>query len=357
VKKPNCAVPCWTRRIVSVLVIVPFFGLAPTAQTADRRLSGAAAALVQSFDLSNLGGVIVAGQQNPDFTAEETDERRVNLPLGPSGTVGLENLSGNVSITAGNGPDVEIHIVKRSRGRTGADAAQGLADVEVEVDQRGERATIETHYPSGDESPYSVSVSFEIAAPSGTHFTVETIAGNVTAEGLAGALSLSTVAGNVTIRDARRVDRAHTVAGSVRLTNVVADGTLEAESVSGNITATEVTADRLLLHTVTGNLVARDVTAASAEMGTMTGSVEFTGAVAAGGRYELQSQSGTVTFTASGGAGFELRANTFSGSIRPASNLGLEQPSEPRTALRGTVGDGSATVELTTFSGDVIISR
>jgi hypothetical protein len=339
------------------LVVIPGFGLAVTAQEPDRNVSRALRAAMQSLDLSDLGDLIGSGNQDPDFTAEETSSQTVNLPIGSTGTVAIENLSGDVTITAANRSDVAVEITKRSRGRTSEDAARGLAAVEVEVDQRGDRATIETHYPSEDESPYSVSVFFEIAAPAGTRFTVESIAGDVSADGISGELSLSTTAGDITIRNAGNVDRAHTVAGSVRLTNVVADGTLEAESVSGSVIAEQVTADRLSLSSVTGDVVARDATVERAEIHTMTGSAEYEGHVANGGRYELQSQSGEVTFRATGGAGFELRASTFGGSIRPASSLGLEPTDPPNRALKGTVGDGSALVVLTTFGGDVIISR
>jgi DUF4097 and DUF4098 domain-containing protein YvlB len=339
---------------VVALVVVPCLGLAVTAQEPDRTVARAIRAAMQGLDLSDLGEALRSGGQ--DFRAEETTRQTVNLPIGSTGTVSIENLSGDITITAASRSDVAVEIIKRSRGRTPDDAARGLDEVTVEIDQRGTRATIETDYPSLDDSPYSVSVTFEISAPPGTAFSVETVAGDVSADGIAGELALSTTAGDVTIRDASNVDEAHTVAGSVRLTNVVADGTLEAESVSGNVTAEGVAASRLSLNSVTGNVSARDSTVDRAELTTMTGSVEYEGRLASGGRYELQSQSGTVTFTSTGGAGFELRASTFGGSIRPERSLGLEAPRPPRRELRGTVGDGGATVVLTTFSGDVVIS-
>jgi hypothetical protein len=52
-----------------------------------------------------------------------------------------------------------------------------------------------------------------------------------------------------------------------------------------------------------------------------------------------------------------LRAETFSGSIRADASVNLKETSRSRQALRGTVGDGSAVVVATTFSGDVIVTR
>ena len=70
-------------------------------------------------------------------------------------------------------------------------------------------------------------------------------------------------------------------------------------------------------------------------------------------------------------AGFELNANSFSGSIRSELPLTIggdasgrdddsrrgRRDSATATAMRATFGDGSATLVVHTFSGDIIIAK
>ena len=84
--------------------------------------------------------------------------------------------------------------------------------------------------------------------------------------------------------------------------------------------------------------------------------VEFLGTFAKGGRYELKSHSGNVRVTVAGGSGFAVEANSWSGTVHSDFSLGgsdTEATRGRRKVLRGVVGDGSAVVSITTFSGNV----
>ena len=68
-------------------------------------------------------------------------------------------------------------------------------------------------------------------------------------------------------------------------------------------------------------------------------------------------------------AGFELNANSFSGSIRSELPLTINsQLGPPRSgpsggrsdmshSMRATFGDGSATLVVRTFSGDIVLTE
>jgi hypothetical protein len=81
------------------------------------------------------------------------------------------------------------------------------------------------------------------------------------------------------------------------------------------------------------------------------------------GRYELQSHSGDVRVAISGDTGFEIEANSWSGSVRadgfPLKLTAGDEASRRgrRRSLEGVVGDGSAVLTITTFSGDAVISK
>ena len=53
--------------------------------------------------------------------------------------------------------------------------------------------------------------------------------------------------------------------------------------------------------------------------------------------------------------GFELEASTFSGEIESEFPMTVTSSSKRRRSISAVVGDGSAVIEATTFSGDVEI--
>ena len=92
---------------------------------------------------------------------------------------------------------------------------------------------------------------------------------------------------------------------------------------------------------------------------------EYTGTVAKGARYEINSHSGSVRLHLSNPAGFELTANSFSGTIRsefpvtlgPTSSRNDRGRPGPGRSTHAVFGDGSATLTIRTFSGDIVIAK
>jgi len=112
---------------------------------------------------------------------------------------------------------------------------------------------------------------------------------------------------------------------------------------------------------VAGDVLMDDVDCQQVEAQTVSGNVRFGGPVAKGGRYELSSHSGNVSVALGGSTGFEVEATSFSGSIKSDFSFnnspGDSGNSRWRKSIRGVYGDGSAILEITTFSGNVIISK
>jgi DUF4097 and DUF4098 domain-containing protein YvlB len=196
------------------------------------------------------------------------------------------------------------------------------------------------------------------------------VSGSVKVTGVHGSLRAEAVSGEVTISDAPRLEAAKTVSGDVSLTGVTADGDLSAGSVSGNVRAKGLKARGLDLGSVSGDINVSDVTCERLGVKTVSGGVEYAGGIAKGGRYEINAHSGTVRLQLTNPAGFELNANSFSGSIRSELPLTIGGDStrndpSPRGrrdsanshAMRATFGDGSATLVVRTFSGDIIITK
>jgi len=119
----------------------------------------------------------------------------------------------------------------------------------------------------------------------------------------------------------------------------------------------QVKARKITASTVSGSVHASDVLCDSATLSTMSGDAIFSGELARNGRYEVTSHSGDVRFTPAGPVGFTLMASSFGGDISSSIALQSEGTRTRRRSLSGKVGDGSATVTLQTFNGDITGGR
>jgi len=209
-----------------------------------------------------------------------------------------------------------------------------------------------------------------VTVPSGAAVEVKSVSGNIKVTGVRGVVRSESVSGDVTTSDTPKVEAAKSVSGNVMLSGIQNDGELSASSVSGTVTAKDVKAHALDLGSVSGDLTVSDVTCDRLSAKSVSGAFEYSGSLARGGVYDVNSHSGTVRFVLANPAGFELTANTFSGNIRsdlPLTIGGDRDRDRDRgdrgrrgvdnRSMRATFGDGSATLTLHTFSGDIVIAR
>ena len=304
----------------------------------------------------------VDGSQDGREEQRETFTKTVRV--GASGLLDIQNLSGNIELRRGGGSDAVIEVTKVARART-ADAARELLPlVNAEINSRAERVEIRTIYGNpqpGRSRGFNVSVHYNITVPPGTRIRVVTLSGNVVASDIQGELSLMTTSGDVKITNAARVTAARSTSGDVYLTNIDSDVGLDAGTVSGDVLVRSVKARRMTLGTVSGRVVVQDVQTERLAAQSFTGNVEFSGNLVKGGRYEFKSHQGDVRVSVSGGSGFEVEANSWSGNVRSDFSLGGSGDNEPhhgrRKVIRGVVGDGSAVINITTFSGNVHLAK
>jgi DUF4097 and DUF4098 domain-containing protein YvlB len=309
--------------------------------------------------------------QGRNAGSEQTERFSRKVRVGRDGRVSISNISGDIVVTGGSGDEVSIEAVKRTRG----DRSE-LAGVEIVVEERAGRVDVRAEHERnrsdrgrrGD----SLSVDFTVTVPASVSLDVHSVSGSLKVTGVRGAVRAETVSGNVTTTDTPNLEHAKSVSGDVSLTGAAAEGDLSAGSVSGNITAKGLKARGLDLGSVSGDVTLTDVTCERLTIKSVSGSVEYAGAIARSGRYEINTHSGTVRLVLSNPSGFELNANSFSGSIRSDlpltiggdstrgdrdGNRGRRREGNDAHNMRATFGDGSATLAIRTFSGDIIISR
>jgi DUF4097 and DUF4098 domain-containing protein YvlB len=301
-----------------------------------------------------------AARQGP----EQTDRFSETYRVGRDSSLDLQNLAGDIHITGGTGSEIKVEAIKRVRSRDEADGRRRLDALRIEATQVGNRVEIRTVHPRMNGRG-SESVEYTVSVPSSAAVSVRTVSGDVVIGSVNGEVRAEAVSGNVRVSATPNLALAKTVSGDVTARDIGGSAVLALGSVSGTINVSALKARALEAGTVSGDVLLSNVQADRVTGKSVSGSIELDAALARGGRYAFNSHSGDIRIHLDGGTGFELDANTFSGSIR--SDFPITLRSSGRSdrnshgrgtrAIRGSYGDGSAIIEVRSFSGSVVITR
>ena len=340
------------------------------AAAQDHRVQGPPRVIVQRQKEAERQREIERRRHVRDGREEQTERLTHTFRIGGSGELLVSNLAGDITINRGGGNEVRVEAIKTARARTAQEAREMLPAVRVDFSERGGRAEAKAissrdQFGRGNgRQNINVSVAYNVTAPEGTRIKATSLSGTITVMGIKGELTLSTMSGDVAIAGASRIASAASTSGNVEVEDLQSKMPVELRSVSGNIVVRQSQVPSLELNTVSGNVTLDDVEVERVEAQSVSGNVHFASPLTRGGRYDLNSHSGDVRIVMVGGTGFELDANSFSGHVQSALDL-KERASGTGDAsnrgrtrrLRGVHGDGSALLDVTTFSGNVVITR
>jgi DUF4097 and DUF4098 domain-containing protein YvlB len=294
---------------------------------------------------------------------EQSDRFSGKYRIGRDGRVSITNIAGDITVTAGSGEEASVEAIKRTRG----DRSE-LGFVRIEVDNGPGRVDIRTVHSGRNDH---VSVDYTVTVPAGASLEVHSISGSVKITGVRGVVRAESVSGGMTAASTPRLELAKTISGNVSVTDVADGDTLALGTISGGVSARSVKARSLQVSSISGQTRLTDVTSDRLTVKAISGGVEYEGPIVTGGSYDFNVHSGTIRLALSNPAGFVLNANSFSGAIRSELPLtiggdtnvtagnrrGRRDAFMTNHSIRATYGDGSATVTVRTFSGDIIISR
>ncbi len=341
--------------------------------TAAALAAPAAAAQAQTFadriqDVAHARAATVRPERYQRGGGREAQTERIKktVHLGNEGEIDISNISGDIVVERGGGGDATIEIVKTARADTAEAAKEMLQMAQVEITERPGRVEIHAGFGGNSGRFWSrwrnsnVSVDFTIKAPEGTRLSVKSMSGDIRAKDIKGEISAESISGDVQIAGGGRVSIAKTMSGDVEIVDAQGQGSLEASSASGAVTLRNVKARRLDAQSISGNVVLSGVDCERASIQSMSGDVRYEGPLSRNGRYELKSHSGEVRVAVAGSGGFEINANTFSGNVRSDFPVQAESSGPAgfrRHSMHGTFGDGSAVLELNTFSGNIAVTK
>jgi len=222
-------------------------------------------------------------------------------------TIEIKNINGAISASSSSSGDVEVVATKTAR-------RSNPADVRIEVVPGSKGMTICAVYPSvpgkepnvcapGDEGHMNTQnndtqVHFEVRIPAGVNFTGTSVNGEIRAESLQSDADLTTVN------------------GSIRITTT---GTAVASTVNGSV----------------------DVT---------MGRAYFPEGAS------FKSVNGTITLNFADALDADLNAETLNGSIQSDFPITV-RGTVSKHRLRGTIGNGGQTLNLSTVNGSIKLLR
>ena len=296
----------------------------------------------------------------PEGWVESTEPFSRSFPVAKGAALLLSNISGNIQVTAAAGERIEVEALKRGWGPNAEQAKQRLPDATIETYAAANRVELRVaHGPRKDGR--TVDVEFNVKVPADTAVDLRTMSGDIRVTNVKGEVRVQGVNGNLALSGTTRLAAVKTVSGSIAVTNGGAEAQLSLSTVNGDLLIETLSTRALDVNTINGNVRISGWSGDRAQIRTLDGNLDLQTTLVKGGRYEIESHSGNINVSLPEQPGFELEAHTFSGRIRVDFAIKSEGPVRdtergPRT-VRGTYGDGSSSLRLQTFNGNVAVTR
>lgn len=300
-------------------------------------------------------------------------QRQVNArhDAASTGTVEIALHSGSVRVTGWSRNEVQVTGTAQGRDEVRLEGSGRTVEVRVGGSRpgRGGTATLEVRVPAGStleitagSAPVTVTgVTGTVEAtsrsggitvqgsPRGVELTAHS--GPVTVEGRTDVLEVTAMSGPVRVTaDVRQRAEIHAMSGPVDVLGSVTE--LEVSALSGNVRVANATG-RVEVEGVSGNMSVTG-TRLRGSVTTVSGGILVNGSLA--GPITMESHGGNVELRLPSGASAEVDVETFSGGFR-SEIPGVRESRESRHERHVSVGRGGPAVSITTFSGDVKLSR
>jgi DUF4097 and DUF4098 domain-containing protein YvlB len=284
---------------------------------------GTNAVRVSALGAMMAGIVLVASPAHADRV-----EKHFAVQNKPKITV--RNSSGRIQVKAWNKNEVLVAWTNPS----------GKAVVETE--EAGNRVEVATRISEDGASADENRTDFEITVPIESELSVRTDSGNVTVESVHGDMTFDTVGANLQLTDVDGYMVVKTIDGSLVCNRC--SGKLEANTISGNVQMNSPTLDSVRVQTSSGNIL-------------------FDGSFLSRGIYIMKNFSGTIEVHFSSSDSFDVNATSLKGDVVNQASFKPDTHGNPRPAskwgqsLFGTMNEGHAKVELSSYSGTIKILK
>jgi DUF4097 and DUF4098 domain-containing protein YvlB len=270
--------------------------------------------------------------------AAPADRFDQSVAADPHGAVEISNISGSISITGWDQPQVAVSAVLDN------------AAMKVEVTSEHGRTLISVGHAgvSGGDARLNIRV------PQDGEVDATAVSAKLTSAGVRGRQRLKTVSGTISADVGSGDTEVKTVSGDIRLRGEGVAGSLHIDSVSGDVSLQHGSGD-VEATAISGDMRIELDPARSVRLRTTSGDLVFSGTLQRDSALEAESIKGDVQVRAPAEAGFTYEVNSFSGDIKDCFGQDAEHVAAhaPGSRLTGTRGAGAARVRVKSLSGDV----
>ncbi len=265
------------------------------------------------------------------------------------GLVKIENLSGTVKVIGWNRAEVSV------KGTLG----EGTERLDFEV--RGNETVIEVILPDAEtrrrQNIKRIEGSdLEIHVPAASRLDVETVSADITVSEVTGNLDLESISGDVDVGGQPARVRAKCISGDITI--AASQGPIRANTISGRITIREATGS-FDVGTISGEVKVRGRAIEDGNFESLSGNMWFAGDLTANASLVMENHSGSIELELPADISADFDVTTFIGDIKNGFGQRAERRGRygPGKVLSFVTGSGTASVRLKTFSGNVEIIK
>ncbi|MEO5629282.1 MAG: DUF4097 family beta strand repeat-containing protein [Thermomonas sp.] len=260
-------------------------------------------------------------------------------PLDPRGRVEIDNLKGRV----------EVRGWDRQEVRISGSLGEGVEKFVLEGDRK--TLHIEVKYPSRSRKTEPTILILQV--PLRADLEIDTVSADITVHGMASReITLESVSGDITANGAPGSAKVESVSGDINLT--FNSGDVEVSSVSGDLTLRGRLNGEVSVETVAGDVHvdSKGEKLSSFRAGTVSGDIQVQTALADGGEVKMESVSGDLLLVVPKDLSAQVSGESFSGDLRaPGAKVDREEFG-PGSSVHARYGAGKGEIRLESFSGD-----
>ncbi len=214
--------------------------------------------------------------------------------------------------------------------------------LEVDTEQAGNRIEARTHTLTEELQPADFHVDYVVTLPEESELQIHTDSGSIAVERVYGDMTFDTVAADVQLSDVGGYLVVKTIGGGVVCRRCL--GRIEVSTISGNVQLLQPHMENVRVQTSTGDIL-------------------FDGDFLGRGSYLLKNYSGLIEVRFSETDSFDLTANSLYGNVENQARLKPDKhgrrfsPAPLGKTLFGSVNEGHAKVELSSFNGTIKIRK
>lgn len=242
----------------------------------------------------------------------------------------------------------DLHVRAWDRDEVSVEVDDG-AVMEVDVLRSGNRITVSAQEGRRRER----SASYSVAVPAWMGVEIDARNLDIEVEGTRGELRIQTIEGDVRMMDVRGAIAASTLEGTLEVEG--GDGTFVLVTLDEDIVVSGL-AGVVSIQASDGEITMSDMSAQSVTANTVDGSIEFEGQILSGGEFRLTTHEGDVNVWVVGDVDAVVSVSTYDGDFESEFPI-LVNWLDSRRGLEFTLGEGSATIVLASFDGDITLNR